>query len=133
MDTSGKIIGDPKNAIVKLVMFLQNDSFSADPQVWYTTTGNNVVYASMLGWPSNESFVTLQSVRATSESKFEILGQNGKYLEFNQDENYLHIYMPSYFKLIKACATCQIASVIKMTNVLPHSDILSNEVKVQLQ
>ena len=85
----------------------------------------------MLGWPSNESFVTLKSVRATSDSKFEMLGQNGKYLEFNQDENYLHIYMPSYFKLIKACPTCQFASVIKMTNVLPNSNLKANEVKVQ--
>ncbi len=75
----------------------------------------------MLGWPSDKEILQLKSVQSTPQTEIQMLGFNdGESLKYRQEKRQaLQIKLPSYFKLLKACNICRLASVVKLTNVQP--------------
>ena len=99
--------------------FFQNDSIAQDPQVWYTTKQNATVYALVLGWPKSDQPLELGSVKSTDETEISVLGLNQKVQSFEQTHKGLMIRLPSFSMLYQACYSCQWATVLKMSNVIP--------------
>jgi alpha-L-fucosidase len=67
------------------------DSLTLDHDVWYTRAKeSDTIYAIIVGkpWPKGErKVITLKQVRATDATEVEIVGQNGKVLEYKPDVN----------------------------------------------
>ena len=104
--------------ILKSWFFFQNDSISQNPQVWYTTK-ENIVYAIVLGWPKSDQPLELGSVESTDETKISVLGLNQNVQSFEQTHDGLKINLPPFSMIYQACYSCQWATVLKMTNVVP--------------
>ena len=93
----------------------QNDSISKQPQVWYTTRGDNI-YGMVLGWPSH-SQLYLGNVKTSESTQITLLGYN-KNLEYIRLENgNLEIAFPPMDEFIDNCGKyCQWAYTIKITD-----------------
>ena len=99
--------------------FFQNDSIAQDPQVWYTTKKNTTVYALVLGWPKSDQPLELGSVESTDKTEISVLGLNQNVQSFEQTHKGLKIRLPPFSMLYQACYSCQWATVLKMSNVIP--------------
>ena len=104
-----------------ILKFFQNDTNAQDPQVWYTTKQNTTVYAIVLGWPKSDQPLELGSVESTDQTEIIVLGLNQNVQSFEQTHKGLKIRLPPFSMLYQACYSCQWATVLKMSNVIPSA------------
>ena len=109
----------------------QNDSNPMDPQVWYTTKQNTTVYAIVIGWPLSDSPLKLGSVKSTNQTQISVLGLNQNVEAFEQTNTGLKVQLPAFSKLYQACYSCQWATVLKMTSVVPVA-LKTNAPKIEV-
>ena len=109
----------------------QNDSNPQDPQVWYTTKQNTTVYAIVIGWPLSDAPLELGSVKSTNQTQISVLGLNQNVESFEQTKTGLKVQLPAFSKLYQACYSCQWATVLKMTSVVPVA-LKTNAPKIEV-
>ena len=122
------LIAKPNNHVLSN---FQNDSSPQDPQVWYTTKQNTTVYAIVIGWPLSDAPLELGSVKSTNQTQISVLGLNQNVESFEQTNTGLKVQLPAFSKLYQACYSCQWATVLKMTSVVPVA-LKTNAPKIEV-
>ena len=101
----------------------QNDSASADPQVWYTKAKEgSFVYGISVGWPTNEeNTLILGDIKPSAGTEITLIGYE-KELQYTTNGNNVVIKFPPMHEYIRQCGKyCQWGYVLKMTNLANHS------------
>ena len=107
----------------------QNDSLSADPQVWYTKAKEgSFVYGISVGWPTNdENTLILGDIKTSAGTEIMLLGY-GKVLHFTANDDHVVVQFPPMHEYIRQCGKyCQWGYVLKMTNLANASPMRHQE------
>ena len=99
--------------------------------MWYTTKQNTTVYAIVIGWPLSDAPLELGSVKSTNRTQISVLGLNQNVESFEQTNTGLKVQLPAFSKLYQACYSCQWATVLKMTSVVPVA-LKTNTPKIEV-
>lgn len=100
----------------------QNDSFSKDPEVWYTQSKDgSTVYGTALGWPMNDqNSLTLGDVKTGPDTEIHLLGYNQP-LNFSsaEFESGVTIQFPPLQNFLKQCKEyCEWGYTLKMVHLI---------------
>merc|ERR1719370_158605 len=107
----------------------QKDSKALQPQVWYTSKGNDV-YGIVLGWPI-QSQLYLSDLKVSGSTKIHLVGYRNPLKFLIQEDKSIKIIFPPMDKFLRTCGNfCRWAYTLKVSNPLSHPNSI-NHLRVQ--